>query len=135
MKKYRKKDVRRGLTRRTPFFRALSPLPYFREGEIKRGWVSNYGGKRMLIKLVSMMMLFLGAVTLSGCANLTDTYVTGTATYLQRIALPPNAVMTVRIEDGSKADAPAEVIGEQVIETKGAQVPIPFAVSYDPGKI
>jgi hypothetical protein len=25
-----------------PFFEYLSPLPYFREGEIKRGWVSNY---------------------------------------------------------------------------------------------
>jgi len=61
----------------------------------------------MLIKLVIIMMLFLGALTLSGCGNLTDAYVTGTATYLQRIALPPNAVITVRIEDVSKADAPA----------------------------
>ena len=59
----------------------------------------------------------------------------GTVTYLQRIALPPDAVVTVRIEDVSRADAPAEVIGEQVIKTEGAQVPIPFEVPYDPGKI
>ena len=43
--------------------------------------------------------------------------------------------MTVRIEDISKADAPAEVVGEQVIKTEGAQVPIPFAVSYEPENI
>jgi putative lipoprotein len=59
----------------------------------------------------------------------------GSVAYRQRIALPPTAVVTVRIEDVSKADAPAVVIGEQVIETKGRQVPIPFAVSYEPGKI
>jgi len=44
-------------------------------------------------------------------------------------------VVTVRIEDVSKADAPAKVIGEQVIQTDGAQVPVPFAVPYDPGEI
>ena len=33
------------------------------------------------------------------------------------------------------ADAPATVIGEQVIETNGAQVPIPYSVSYDPSVI
>ena len=54
---------------------------------------------------------------------------------MQRIALPPDAVVIVRIEDVSKADAPAEIIGEQVIKTEGAQVPIPFAVIYNPDKI
>jgi len=44
-------------------------------------------------------------------------------------------VVTVRIEDVSKADTIAEVIGEQVIQTEGAQVPIPFEVAYDPDKI
>jgi len=41
----------------------------------------------------------------------------------------------VRIEYVSKADAPAEVVGEQMIETQGRQVPIPFALPYEPGKI
>jgi putative lipoprotein len=38
----------------------------------------------------------------------------------------------VRIEDVSRADAPAAVVGEQVITTEGEQVPIPFEVGYDP---
>lgn len=80
-------------------------------------------------------MLF-GVTALAGCGNSTDkAAVTGTLTYLQRIALPPDAVVTVRIEDVSKADAPAEVIGEQVFNTEGAQVPLPFKVPYDPDKI
>jgi putative lipoprotein len=56
-------------------------------------------------------------------------------TYLQRIALQPDAVVTVRIEDVSKADTIAEMIGEQVIQTDGAQVPIPFEVAYDSDQI
>ena len=56
--------------------------------------------------------------------------VTGTITYLERIALPDDAVVRVQIQDVSLADAPSITIGEQVIVTGGAQVPIPFAVSY-----
>jgi putative lipoprotein len=61
--------------------------------------------------------------------------VTGTVTYRQRIALPEDAIVTVQIQDTSRADAPAEVIGEQIIETNGRQVPIPYSVSYDPDVI
>ena len=56
--------------------------------------------------------------------------VTGTVSYMLRIALPDNAVVRVQIQDVSLADAPSLIIGEQVIPTAGAQVPIPFAVSY-----
>jgi uncharacterized lipoprotein YbaY/heat shock protein HslJ len=61
--------------------------------------------------------------------------VTGVVTYRVRIALPPDAVLTVQIEDVSRADAPARVIGEQVISTGGRQVPIPFSVSYRTSEI
>ena len=61
--------------------------------------------------------------------------VTGQVTYLQRSALPPEAVVVVTINDISRADGPQIVIGEQIIPTEGRQVPIPFAVSYDPSLI
>jgi putative lipoprotein len=61
--------------------------------------------------------------------------VTGEVTYQQRIALPEDAILTVQIQDTSLADAPAKVIGEQIIETDGRQVPIPYSVSYDPDVI
>jgi uncharacterized lipoprotein YbaY len=57
--------------------------------------------------------------------------VAGTVTYIQKIALPPDAVLTVQLQDVSKADAPATVIGETIV-TEFDEIPIPFAVSYDP---
>ena len=56
--------------------------------------------------------------------------VTGTVAYRQKIALPDDAVVRVQIQDVTLADAPMVLLGEQVIDTKGAQVPIAFAVSY-----
>ena len=61
--------------------------------------------------------------------------VTGTVTYRERIALPPTAVVTVRLVDVSRADAPAIVLGEQRIESAGRQVPFSFAIPYDPARI
>ncbi|MCI0390454.1 MAG: YbaY family lipoprotein [Acidobacteria bacterium] len=61
--------------------------------------------------------------------------VTGAVTYRPRIALPPQAVLRVELLDVSRADAPATVITQQTIETKGKQVPIPFSLSFDPGQI
>jgi uncharacterized lipoprotein YbaY len=59
----------------------------------------------------------------------------GTVTYLQRIALAPDAVVEVTLQDVSKADAPAEVISTQTIEPQGAQVPVAYTLNYDPVKI
>ena len=61
--------------------------------------------------------------------------VTGTVTYRERIALPPTAVVTVKLVDVSRADAPAIVIGEQVIHPAGRQVPFEFSIPYDPSQI
>lgn len=60
--------------------------------------------------------------------------VSGTVTYLQRIALPPNAVVEVKLVDVSRQDVAATVLGEQVITDPG-QVPVPFEIAYDPAAI
>jgi putative lipoprotein len=57
--------------------------------------------------------------------------VAGTVSYLEKIALPSDAMITVQLQDVSIADAPATVIGETII-TEFDEIPIPFAVSYDP---
>ena len=59
----------------------------------------------------------------------------GTVSYLLRIALASDAVVEVTLQDVSKADAPAEVISTQTIETQGAQAPIAYSLKYDPVKI
>ena len=59
--------------------------------------------------------------------------VTGTATYRERMALPPDAVFEAIIEDVSKADAPALVLGRT--EVTSIQVPVSFSIAYDPAKL
>ncbi len=61
--------------------------------------------------------------------------ITGTVAYRQRIALPPDAVVHVRLEDVSRADAPSILIAETRLPAEGKQVPIPFTLEYDPAKI
>ncbi|ASI90298.1 MULTISPECIES: YbaY family lipoprotein [Vibrio] len=57
--------------------------------------------------------------------------VKGTIAYRERIALPPNAVVTVKLQDVSLQDVAATVISEQTFTTDGAQVPFDFELSYD----
>jgi len=60
--------------------------------------------------------------------------VTGTVTYLEKIALDPAALITVKLVDVSKQDAPV-VIGQQVITAGGNQVPFNFEINYNPTSI
>lgn len=55
----------------------------------------------------------------------------GSVTYLARIALPPDAILTIKVEDVARADAAATVLAEQRYELAGAQVPIPFKLTLD----
>jgi len=59
----------------------------------------------------------------------------GTAFYRERIALPPDALLTVRVSDVSRMDAPAPVIAETRVAAKGRQVPLAFSLNYDPARI
>ena len=60
--------------------------------------------------------------------------VTGTATYLQRIALPPDAVFNAYVEDVSRADARADTIGSVRIVGPG-NPPIAFGIDIDQQRI
>jgi putative lipoprotein len=60
---------------------------------------------------------------------------TGTALYRERIALPPDARLTVRISDVSLMDVAAPVIAEIETATEGRQVPLAFSLDYDPVRI
>jgi putative lipoprotein len=58
----------------------------------------------------------------------------GTATYRERMALPPGAVLEVVLEDASRADAPAPVIARQAQADPGAP-PFAFTLPYDPAAL
>jgi putative lipoprotein len=101
-----------------------------------------------MVSRSGMLLLGLGAWIAAGCAGKSSAgppaaeatpaagaKVSGKVTYRQRIAMPPDAVLVVQLMDVSRADAPAEMLGEQRIGFEGRQVPIPFEIDYDPGGI
>jgi len=87
------------------------------------------------MKKLGLILIILFTILLfAGCSKTAT--VTGTVTYREKIALPSEGVVViVKVEDISRADAPAITIGEQIIENPGHQVPIPFEVQYNPDDI
>lgn len=61
--------------------------------------------------------------------------ISGTVTYRERMALPPDAVVEVRLHDVSRQDAEAPLLAETVVRPEGRQVPLPFELRYDPARI
>lgn len=60
---------------------------------------------------------------------------TGTVTYRERMALPADAVVDVRLIDATHQDAAAPVIAQKSFKSDGRQVPISFELAYDASKI
>ncbi|WP_277592932.1 YbaY family lipoprotein [Pseudomonas chlororaphis] len=83
-------------------------------------------------------LTLLALTTLLGACNsmqpANNASLDGEVFYLQRIALPPAATLSVSLQDVSLADAPAVVLAEQKGPVKG-QVPLPFHLSYDPAQV
>lgn len=83
-----------------------------------------------------ILILSLTAL-LGACSSMNSTpqaTLDGEVFYLQRIALPPTATLSVSLQDVSLMDAPAVTLVEQKGPVKG-QVPLPFHLSYDPAHI
>jgi heat shock protein HslJ len=61
--------------------------------------------------------------------------VTGTVTFPSPPGLPAEAEIRVLLQDISRMDVPATVIGEQVTRGTDGTGPVPFQVSFDPAEI
>lgn len=61
--------------------------------------------------------------------------VTGMVNIHQRIALPPNAALTVTVSDASVPDVPSKVIAQSVAWTDGMQAPFSFSLPYNPADV
>jgi copper homeostasis protein (lipoprotein) len=85
--------------------------------------------RRILSCCISVLVL-LAVWPVGASAQL----VTGTATYRERIALPPAAIFEAVIQDVSRADAGAPVIGRARFSGIG-QPPIRFEIPVDPATI
>lgn len=58
---------------------------------------------------------------------------TGTVSYVERIALQPDAVINVELQDVS--GGMTSVLSSVLVNAEGRQVPIPFELAYDPAVI
>jgi uncharacterized lipoprotein YbaY len=81
-----------------------------------------------------------GAMILKDCKldtapNADTATISGTVTYRQRLALPTNAVIKVKLLDITYPEAQPIVIAEQSYNLGQRQVPVPFSLTYDPEKI
>jgi len=84
--------------------------------------------------IFGLVPLVVGVLAVPELTSAAERTLTGEATYRERIALPPNAVLSVELADVSLADAPATVIGQRKIVPAG-QVPIKFEIGFDPTAI
>jgi putative lipoprotein len=89
------------------------------------------------------------AVLLAACSDqeeaMTDTQqqpdntlmrvISGEVWYRERIALPPGAEVIVRLEDQSRADAPATILTDYTHVVDDTQQPFPFRLVYNPEAI
>lgn len=64
----------------------------------------------------------------------TTEHISGEVYYLQRIALPPGAVLSVKLQDTSRADAPAITLAEYN-KTITQSVPLPFTLNYQRNQV
>lgn len=55
---------------------------------------------------------------------------TGAVVYREPSAPPPDAVLTVTLEDVSRADAPAVTLGQAQFQLNGQPAPVPFSLAY-----
>ncbi len=100
-----------------------------------------------VVRAAGAAALLLGASAFAGCSSVgisaggggigvsaarsleaPDHIVSGTVTYLQRIALPPSSTVRVQVLDVSKADAIADILGTIETTTGGKQPPYPFEI-------
>jgi len=88
--------------------------------------------------IVLFLLLAIIAFTGSSLLGQVDTAqgaIAGTVAYPQHVSLPLDAVVAVRLEDVSLADAHGRLLSESIVSAAGHEVPIPFTLSYDPKAI
>lgn len=65
----------------------------------------------------------------------TDSTLTGTVVYRERIALPPGSSLVVQLLDITESETEPVLIAEQTIITRGENVPIAYAIPYNQSQI
>ncbi|WP_327439865.1 YbaY family lipoprotein [Pseudomonas donghuensis] len=86
------------------------------------------------MKKLSLILLGSLLAACSSTPEASKASLDGEVFYLQRIALPPAATLSVALQDVSLMDAPAVTLASQSGPVKG-NVPLPFHLNYDPAQV
>lgn len=93
----------------------------------------------LIIRIMGIVLVSVagghGSQTFASGEIASDSVVSGTLAYRERMALPTDAVVEVSLSDVSKMDVTAPVIAKTTVSSNGQQVPLLFALRYDPGRI
>lgn len=109
-----------------------------------RNTAAHHQRKNFAVKhVIGYLLAAILICALSGCANVASTessaagegVLTGTVGYRERVALPPDATVEVWMLDVSPGIQILPIIAEVTVPTQGRQVPIPFELRYDPGRV
>ncbi|WP_218239903.1 YbaY family lipoprotein [Comamonas fluminis] len=95
---------------------------------------------------IALALAFSAVAALAACAQTssnadrtasvaTMNTVEGKVSWRERMALPPDAVLVVEVQDTSRADAPAQTIAQQAIRLQNLNPPYSYKVSVDPAKL
>jgi uncharacterized lipoprotein YbaY/heat shock protein HslJ len=87
-----------------------------------------------LTAMLAASLVLIAGGCMSSTAPTQSSTVTGTATFRERMALPPGAVFEATLEDVSRADTPAEILGSTRKASPG-NPPFAFSIEYDPSRI
>lgn len=79
-------------------------------------------------------LLIILLTALPWAARPAESFIEGTATYLERIALQPGALFEAFIVDISMADAPSQLLGQSTLPNPG-NPPIHFRIPYTTGAV
>jgi putative lipoprotein len=84
-------------------------------------------------ELITLMLVL--ACSHNSQPALENRSLSGTVAYRERMALPSDAVIQVQLSDVSVQDVAAPVVAETTITPQSRQVPLPFELHYEAGKI
>lgn len=86
------------------------------------------------VKIILLCTAIFGLTACHSITPQTSKTISGTVTYNERIYLPQNVVLTVKLEDTTKQDVAAAIVAEQSIYV-ATPPPWTFDLAYDPKAI
>ncbi len=90
----------------------------------------------MFIRKIFPFLILLASVVLTACGGSTNqAALTGVIAHTHRMTIPPDYKITIQLEDITKSDSPGKKVALEEITGQGVELPIPFAIVYDPSKI